>query len=83
MAAAAGGLDALVFTGGVGEHAAADPLRRGRSGSRSSASRSTPAANERASGDTELTRAGATVRAAVVTAREDLEMARQARAALA
>jgi acetate kinase len=79
MVAALGGLDTLVFTGGVGEHA---PVVR-------------PAAagglgflgigldeerNAGASADAEIGAAGAAVRSFVITAREDLEMARQVRA---
>jgi acetate kinase len=81
MAAAAGGLDALVFTGGVGEHAPA--VRAGaaqRLGFLGVAV--DPAANAGVLGDTDVTASGGTVRCAVVAAREDLEMARQARALL-
>jgi acetate kinase len=79
MAAALGGLDALVFTGGVGEHApsvraaAADGLAfLGVSLDES--------LNAGATEDAEIGAAGAPVRSFVVTAREDLEMARQVRA---
>ena len=81
MAAATGGLDALVFTGGVGENApqvragAADGL--GFLGVRIDGDR-----NREARPDAELTAAGASVRTFVVTAREDLEMARQVRSLL-
>ena len=79
MAAAMDGIDAIVFTGGVGEHApairvaAADGLaflgvaldeRR----------------NAAARADADIGAGSAAVRALVVTAREDLEMARQVRA---
>ena len=81
MAAAMGGLDALVFTGGVGERAPA--IRAG------AAERLAflgvgidPAANRAADRDADLGTPGATVRVAVVSAREDLEMARQARTVL-
>jgi acetate kinase len=79
MAAAAGGLDALVFTGGVGEHAHAV---RSAAGERLAflGVALDDRANAGARGDTDVTAAGATVRCAVVAAREDLEMARQARA---
>jgi len=81
MAVAAGGLDALVFTGGVGEHApairAAAAGRLGLLGVALDAG-----ANERAAGDAEIGAAGAAVRSVVVAAREDVEMARQARAVL-
>jgi acetate kinase len=81
MAVAAGGLDALVFTGGVGEHApevraaAADGL--GFLGVALDAD-----ANARATADAEIGVAGAAARTLVVTAREDLEVARQVRALL-
>ena len=81
MAAALGGLDTLVFTGGVGEnapeiraHAAAG---LGFLGVAVDASR-----NAAAHGDTDITAAGADVRAFVVAAREDLEIARQVREVL-
>ena len=79
MAAALGGLDALVFTGGVGEHraevrgAAAEGLGfLGRRARRASAT-------SRLRGDTDLTARGARVRTLVIAAREDLEIARQVR----
>jgi acetate kinase len=81
MAAALGGLDGLVFTGGVGERApairAGAAERLGFLGVELDA-----AANRDADGDADLGMAGATARVAVVAAREDLEMARQARAVL-
>jgi acetate kinase len=81
MAASLGGLDALVFTGGVGEH---QPTIRARAaerleflGVRIDTERSvTP------SGDTEITGQGATTRSWVIAAREDLEMAREVREVL-
>jgi acetate kinase len=79
MAAAMGGLDALVFTGGVGEHApavraaAADGLAFLGVGV-------DPARNADVQGDEEISAGGAPVRTLVVVAREDLEMARQVRA---
>jgi acetate kinase len=81
MAAAMGGLDTLVFTGGVGEHqpvvraGAADGL--GFLGVRIDAGR-----NRGAEPDAELTAAGAPVRTFVIAAREDLEIARQVRTLL-
>jgi acetate kinase len=74
MAAAMDGLDVLVFTGGVGEHAplvrsgAADGL--GFLGVRLDAD-----ANAAAEPDVEITAAGAPVRTFVITAREELEIA--------
>jgi acetate kinase len=81
MAAALGGLDALVFTGGVGEHAPAIRARAaaglGFLGVQLDAQ-----ANARADGDAEIGSSGARARTLVVTAREDLEVARQVRALL-
>jgi len=81
MAAALGGLDALVFTGGVGEHA---PEIRRRAADRLAflGVAVDEEANAAAHGDAELTDAGAGVRVLVLAAREDAEMARQARALL-
>lgn len=82
MAAALGGVDAVAFTGGVGEHA---PAVRRRAVQRLGflGVAIDEAANELVTPDAELSRAGAAVRVAVVRAREDVEMARQARAVLA
>jgi acetate kinase len=82
MAAAMDGLDALVFTGGVGEHA---PAIRARAADGLSflGVALDASANAAASADAEIGAPGAAVRALVVTAREDLEVARQTRAALA
>jgi len=82
MAAAMGGLDTLVFTGGVGEHAA--PIRE-----RAAAELGflgidlDPEANARAAGDGEIGAEGASVRTLVITAREDVEIARGVRQVLA
>ena len=82
MTAALGGLDALVFTGGVGENA---PEIRARAaeglgwlgiavdGERNRAARR----------DADISGADSSVRTAVVTAREDLVIAREVRALLA
>jgi acetate kinase len=79
MAAALAGVDVLVFTGGVGEHAAAVRER-----ACAGLSFLGVATNERDVGtDAEVTAEGAAVRTFVVHAREDAEMARQARAVLA
>jgi acetate kinase len=81
MAAALDGLEALVFTGGVGERAAgvramaADGLSF--LGVRVDASR-----NEGARGDADVSAPDAEVRTVVVEAREDLEIAAQVRAVL-
>jgi acetate kinase len=82
MAAALGGLDALVFTGGVGEHA---PQIRARSaaGLGFLGVVLDPDANAAATADAEIGANGAAARTIVVTAREDLEVARQVRARLA
>lgn len=74
MTASLGGLDALVFTGGVGEH---DPSVRMRL-TEDLAYLGTsidPDLNTAARTDTEITSADASVRTLVVTAREDLEIA--------
>jgi acetate kinase len=77
MAAAMDGLDLLVFTGGIGEHAA--PIRSGAAEGLGFLGVSLDEDLNQASGDREITRAGAAVRTLVVTAREDLEIARQVR----
>jgi acetate kinase len=85
MVAALGGLDALVLTGGVGEHApriraaladglhhlgvSVDPDRNA-------------AATSGAAGEADITGAGGTARVLVLPAREDLEIARQTRGLL-
>jgi acetate kinase len=81
MAPALGGLDTLVFTGGVGEHAPA--VRRGAAdGLGFLGVALDAAANEAATADAEIGAMAAPVRTLVVTAREDLEIARQVRAVL-
>jgi acetate kinase len=82
MVAALGGLDALVFTGGVGEHA---PEIRARTaaGLRFLGVALDEQANARATADAEIGAPGAAARAIVVTAREDLEVARGVRDVLA
>ncbi|GAA4677865.1 acetate kinase [Pseudonocardia yuanmonensis] len=79
MAAAAGGLEALAFTGGVGEHA---PVVRARTAERLSflGVAVDPARNDTSDG--EITAPGAAVRTLVVPAREDLEIARGTRSVL-
>jgi acetate kinase len=81
MAAAMNGLDALVFTGGIGEH---DPALR--------AAAATGLAflgvaidddsNSAALGDTDISAPGSAVHTVVITAREDIEIAHQTRAVL-
>ena len=82
MAAAMGGLDVLVFTGGVGEHAAAV---RGRvcGGLAFLRIELDASRNEAPELDAEIGVAGASVRVFVVRSREDLEIARAVRAVLA
>jgi len=81
MVAALGGLDVLVFTGGVGERApairervAADLAYLGVGLDQ--------AANAGIHGDGEIGEAGAPVRTLVIAAREDLEIAREVRTVL-
>ena len=79
MAAAMGGLDALVFTGGVGENAA--EIRADAAAGLGFLGVAVDAArNAVANADTDIGAGDAPVRVFVVAAREDLEMARQARA---
>jgi acetate kinase len=82
MAAALGGLDTLVFTGGIGEH---QPETRAEAagglgflGVAVDESR-----NATARPDCDISVPGAAVRTLVIAAREDIEIARQTRAALA
>ena len=81
MAASAGGLDVLVFTGGVGEHVpevrAAAAQRLAHLGVALD-----PAANAAAQADAVVTAPGAPVATVVVTAAEAAEVARLTRAAL-
>jgi len=78
MTAALGGLDALVFTGGVGENSAEirsrAAARLGFLGVRVEEDRNTAA-----TGDEDIGAPGAGVRTLRIAAREDLEMARQVR----
>ncbi len=82
MAAALGGIDALAFTGGVGEHAAA-VRARAVDGLGFLGLAVDEARNERASGDGDLSAAGASASVLLIAAREDLEIARQVREVLA
>ena len=82
MAAALRGLDAVVFTGGVGERSA--PIRTMTiAGLEFLGLEIDQRLNVSSTGDREITRPGAGARTLVVHAREDLEIARQARAVLA
>jgi acetate kinase len=81
MAAALGGFDVLVFTGGVGERSA-EIRARAVAGLGFLGAALDGEANAAAQPDAELGAADAAVRVFVVRAREDLEIARQARALL-
>ncbi len=80
MTVALGGLDALVFTGGVGEHAAG--VRQGAAdrlahlGVGVDAELNAAADPDSPTGDREISGDGSRVRVLVVRAREDLEIAR-------
>ena len=78
MAAAAGGLDALVFTGGVGERS---PIIRERAARRLGhlGVAVDAAANQDAQPDVDVSAPGAGARTLVVAAREDLQIARETR----
>jgi acetate kinase len=82
MSAALGGLDVLVFTGGVGEHSA-EIRERAASHLGFLGVHLDRDLNRDASSDAEIGADGAAVRTAVVHAREDLEMVRLARPLLA
>jgi acetate kinase len=78
MAAALGGLDVLVFTGGVGENGV-EIRRRAAEGLAFLGVDLDAARNEAGPADREIGRPGAAVRTVVVVSREDLEIARQTR----
>jgi acetate kinase len=81
MVAALDGLDALVFTGGVGERSA--PVREAAADGLGFLGVALDAArNDAPDGDADVSADGAAVRTLVVPAREDLEIARQVRALL-
>lgn len=81
MAAALGGLDVLVFTGGVGEHA--HEIRSGAVGGLGFLGAAVDeSANARVDDDRDISAATANVRTLVVRAREDLEIADQTRRVL-
>jgi acetate kinase len=79
MVASLGGLDALVFTGGVGEHA---PAVRAEvaAGLAFLGVGVDPIANETGAGDRSIAPTGAIVDVLVVAAREDLQIAHEVRA---
>jgi acetate kinase len=82
MVAALGGLDVLVFTGGVGEHA---PLVRARLAADLGylGVAVDGRANESVDGDADISGSASAVRVLVIVAREDLEVVRQVREVLA
>jgi len=82
MAASLAGIDTLVFTGGIGERSA--PVRAMTAdGLGFLGVAIDPGANEAAAtADTEITARGGMVRSFVIPAREDVEIAREVRAAL-
>jgi acetate kinase len=81
MAAASGGLDALAFTGGVGEHSA--EIRAAAAGGLAFLGVAVdPGRNEAVDGDGDISSARAGVRTVVIRAREDLEIAAQVRSLL-
>ncbi|MGH2688049.1 MAG: acetate/propionate family kinase, partial [Actinomycetota bacterium] len=81
MAAAMGGVDVVVFTGGVGEH---NPGLRERvcDGLAFLGLALDPERNRSAEGDADLSAEDAAVRSLLVRAREDLEIAREVRQVL-
>jgi acetate kinase len=81
MAAAMDGIDTLVFTGGVGEHAP-EIRARAAAGLGFLGVELDPGANAGATADADVGAPDAAVSTLVVTAREDLEVARQVRALL-
>jgi acetate kinase len=81
MTAAMNGLDALVFTGGVGEYH--PPIRAAACAGLAFLGVRLDAGRNTATSDAEISAADSAVRALVITAREDAEVARQARDVLA
>jgi acetate kinase len=79
MAAALDGLDAVVFTGGIGEHS---PLIRSRAVPGFLGAAVDPERNAAAHGDADISAPGAAAATLVVTAREDIEIACQVRSVL-
>jgi acetate kinase len=82
MAAAMNGLDAVVFTGGVGEHSAlvrAEAVR----GLSFMGLEISPELNVNVSGDADISTPDAAAKTLVVHAREDVEVARDVRRVIA
>jgi acetate kinase len=82
MTAALGGLDTLVFTGGIGEHQA-ETRAEAAGGLGFLGVAVDPGRNAAARPDCDISAAGAAVATLVVAAREDIEVARQTREVLA
>ena len=81
MAAAMGGLDAVVFTGGVGENA--PPIRAAAADGLGFLGLAIdPTLNAQPSGDADISTPDASVRALVIHAHEDVEVARDVRMVL-
>jgi acetate kinase len=80
MAASAAGMDVLVFTGGMGEHS--PDLRSAACARLSHLGVAIDEDANSATGDADISRAGAPVRTLVVTAAEDREVAREVRRVL-
>ncbi len=83
MVAAMGGVDAFVFTGGVGEHAPV--IRAGAIGGLGFLGAAVDGSRNESTGgvDVDVSAAGATVRTLVVVAREDLQIVAEVRRLLA
>ncbi|MHA6781915.1 hypothetical protein ACVGOW_13110 [Pseudonocardia saturnea] len=81
MAAALGGLDVLVFTGGVGEHSAGVRRRAAQRLGFLGVAIDDPR-NDTVQGDGDIGAAAAPVRTLVIASREDLQIAREARRVL-
>jgi len=78
MAAATGGIDVLAFTGGVGENSPA--VRQGAAGRVAFLGAGIDTArDDAAQPDRDISAAGTAVRTLVISAREDLEIAREVR----
>ena len=82
MVAALGGLDVLVFTGGVGENAPAIRARAAADLAYLGVAVDPARQRRRARRRARSARAGAPVRTLVIGAREDLEIVREVRAVL-
>jgi len=86
MAAAMDGIDALVFTGGVGENSAEIRARTmdglGFLGVQCDPDRNSPGAADEEAADREIGGAGSPVRALVIAAREDKQIAAEVRSVL-